>query len=98
MSETPQPMDARAMVHVALEILDRAMRKSGDTPETNNTLRVINDLAYWLEDTLLKLALAEKLIRIYYREEKGILPANFEAWRKIRDGDDYKPKVYVVPT
>jgi hypothetical protein len=95
MTEDLGKMDAQAMLEIALDALEKA-REKGQTPEASMTIRMINDLAYWLEDTLLKFALAEKLIRIYYREEQGILPANFEAWRKIRDGDDYKPKIHLV--
>ena len=89
-------MTAEIMRDEAVKILQRTEEKTGKTPENDKTLRVINDLAYWLDDTLLKLELAEKLIRIHYRQESGVLPASYEAWRKIREGDDYKPKIHLV--
>lgn len=83
------------MVEIAKVVLERSAA-AGITPETSKQVRLINDLTYWLEDQAMKFALAEKLIRIHYREEKGVLPADYEAWRKIRDGDDYKPKIHLV--
>lgn len=88
-------MDALKMVEVAGEILQKYAAK-GMTVENSAAMRIINDLTYWLQDSAMKLALAEKMIRVFYGEDPGALPPTYETWRKIRDGEEYKPKIHLV--